>query len=416
MSRAEIITFGCRVNAYEAEVMRAHAGECDDLVVVNTCAVTAEAERQARQAIRRARRDRPEARIVVTGCAAQIDPARYAAMPEVDRVIGNREKLAPDAFRRPATDRVAVGDIMTTPETAPLPFAAPVSGFTNRARAFLQAQAGCDHRCTFCIIPFGRGNSRSVPLGDLTARVRALVARGFREVVLTGVDIASWGADLPAPVGLVSMLRRLLAAIPELERLRLSSLDPAVVDAPLIALFAAEPRLMPYLHLSVQSGADMVLKRMKRRHRRGDVIASCAALRAARPDTVFGADLIAGFPTETAAMHADTCALIRECEIAFLHVFPYAERPGTPAARMPQVARVVRKTRAAELRAVGAVVRSRVLSQRVGIRAAVLMESATEGRTEHFVPARLSSPQVPGAVVWAHPTRHDGERLYAEAA
>ena len=430
MSGAEIVTFGCRVNAFESEAMRANIGACGGppggLVVVNTCAVTAEAERQARQAIRRARRDRPGARIVVTGCAAQIDPARYAAMPEVDRVIGNREKLAPDAFApdtpaRAVPSPVAVGDIMAAPEAdagadgvdgAP----AALAGFADRARAFLQAQTGCDHRCTFCVIPYGRGNSRSVAPEALAVQARALAARGVREIVLCGVDIASWGADLPAPAGLAAMVRGLLDAVPELERLRLSSLDPAAVDAPLVALFAAEPRLMPHVHLSVQSGADMVLKRMKRRHRRADVAALCAALRAARPDMAIGADLIAGFPTETDAMHADTCALIRECEIALAHVFPYSERAGTPAARMPPVPKPVRKARAAELRAIGAEARARVLARGVGARAAVLMETAREGRTEHFLRARLAAPREPGAVVAARLVGHDGERWYAEAA
>ena len=418
MSDVEVVTFGCRVNAWEAEVMRAHAARGADeggLVVVNTCAVTAEAERQARQAIRRARRARPDARIVVTGCAAQIDPARYAAMPEVDSVVGNREKLAPDAFARRPSESVAVGDIMAPPasdggEGAALP---PPSG---RARAWLQAQTGCDHRCTFCIIPYGRGAGRSVPLGVLAARARALVAQGAREIVLTGIDIASWGVDLPAAGGLAAMIRRLLAAVPALPRLRLSSLDPAAADPALCALFADQPRLMPYLHLSMQSGSDMVLKRMKRRHRRADAVARCAALREARPDIVFGADFIAGFPTETAAMHAETRALMRECDIALPHVFPYSPRAGTPAARMPQVAAAVRKARAAELRAVGAGLRARLLSRRLGDRAPVLMETATEGRTEYFVRALVSPPQTPGRIVTARLAGHDGERWLAEAA
>ena len=418
MSGVEVVTFGCRVNAWEAEVMRAHAaarGGRGDMVVVNTCAVTAEAERQARQAIRRARRARPAARIIVTGCSAQIDPARYAAMPEVDSVLGNREKLAPDALAPRPSERIAVGDIMAAlahddGEGMAVP---PPAG---RARAYLRAQTGCDHRCTFCVIPYGRGASRSVPLGALAAQARALVATGAREIVLTGIDIASWGADLPAGGGLAAMLRRLLAAVPALPRLRLSSLDPVAVDPALCALFAREPRLMPYLHLSLQSGSDMVLKRMKRRHRRDDTIARCTALRQARPDIVFGADLIAGFPTETEAMHAETRALMRECDIALPHVFPYSERAGTPAARMPQVAVAARKVRAAELRAVGAELRERLLSRRLGARVRMLMETATEGRTEHFVRARLSSPRAPGRVVAARLTGHDGERWFAEAA
>lgn len=412
MSGPEIVTFGCRLNAREAEVMRLHAAGRDDLVVVNTCAVTAEAERQARQAIRRARRARPDAHIVVTGCAAQIDPARYAAMPEVDRVVGNREKLRPGTFAAPAPTRVEVGNIMASREAA----GGPVVGTAGRARAVVEVQTGCDHRCTFCVIPYGRGNSRSVPLGALVRQTRALAARGVREVVLSGVDIASYGADLPAPIGLAAMVRRLLGAVPELQRLRLSSLDPAGADAPLLRLFAGEPRLMPHVHLSVQAGSDMVLKRMKRRHSRSDVVALCAALRAARPDVVIGADLIAGFPTETEAMHAESHALVDECEIAFPHVFPYSERPGTPAARMPPVAKAVRKTRAAALRAIGATVRARMLARSVGASAAVLMETESEGRTEHFVRARLSAPWTPGRVVRARLTGHDGERWYAEAA
>ena len=403
MSEPRIVTFGCRLNACESEIMRAHARGRGDLIVVNTCAVTAEAERQARQAIRRARRERPRARIVVTGCASEISPARYAAMPEVDSLLGNRDKLAPGAF--------APGGPRAEPEEAPA-----AAGFDGRARAFLRAQTGCDHRCTFCVIPYGRGPSRSVPLGRLAAEARALAGRGFREIVLTGVDIASWGADLPAPMGLAAMVRRLLAAVPELERLRLSSLDPAQLDPPLVALFAAEPRLAPHVHLSAQSGADMVLKRMKRRHRRADLVALCRALRAARPDIAIGADLIAGFPTETPAMHAETRALVGECGIVFAHVFPYSERPGTPAARMPQVDKAERKARAAELRAAAAAARDRLWPRYRGVRAAVLMESPAEGRTEHFMRARLAAPARPGRVVAARLVDRDGETWRAEAA
>ena len=402
MSEPRIVTFGCRVNACESEVMRAHARGRGDLVVVNTCAVTAEAERQARQAIRRARRERPRARIVVTGCASEISPARYAAMPEVDSILGNRDKLAPDAF--------ASGSPRDGSE------AAPAAGFEGRARAFLRAQTGCDHRCTFCVIPYGRGPSRSVPLGRLAAEARALAGRGFREIVLTGVDIASWGADLPAPIGLAAMVRRLLAAVPELERLRLSSLDPALAGPPLAELFASEPRLAPHVHLSAQSGADMVLKRMKRRHRRADLAALCQALRAARPDIAIGADLIAGFPTETRAMHEETLESIGECGIVFAHVFPYSERLGTPAARMPQVDKAERKARAAELRAAAAAARDRLWPRYRGARAAVLMESATEGRTEHFMRARLAAPARPGRVVAARLVDRDGDTWRAEAA
>ncbi|HRQ83329.1 MAG TPA: tRNA (N(6)-L-threonylcarbamoyladenosine(37)-C(2))-methylthiotransferase MtaB, partial [Azospirillaceae bacterium] len=326
----EIVTFGCRLNAYESEVMRGHARAAglSEVVIVNTCAVTSEAERQARQTIRKLRRERPDAKIVVTGCAAQIDPARFAAMPEVDRVLGNQEKLAPESWGLAATERVAVNDIMSVKETA----AHLISGFEDRARAFIQAQQGCDHRCTFCIIPFGRGPSRSVPIGAMVEQVRALTAAGYREVVLTGVDITSYGPDLPGAPSLGQMIRRLLAAVPELPRLRLSSLDPVEIDDDLWRLIENEPRLLPHLHLSLQAGDDMILKRMKRRHSRADAVAFCERARRARPDVVFGADLIAGFPTETDEQFDNTLRLLEDCGLTWLHVFPYSPRPGTPAA------------------------------------------------------------------------------------
>ncbi len=411
----EIITFGCRLNAYESEVMRARAaGLADavlaDTVIVNTCAVTAEAERQARQAIRKARRRRPGARIIVTGCAAQIDPETYAAMPEVDQVLGNAEKLRLDEFIGGA--RVQVNDIAAARETA----GHLIAGFDGRARAFVQVQNGCDHRCTFCIIPFGRGPNRSVPMGDIAAEIRRLVAAGFNEAVLTGVDIASYGADLPGRPTLGQLVRRLLAAVPELARLRLSSLDPAAIDPDLLRAIAEEERLMPHLHLSLQAGDDLILKRMKRRHNHAQAVAVCAQVRRLRPDIAFGADLIAGFPTETEAMFARTLDLVADCGLTFLHVFPYSPRPGTPAARMPQVAPAARKARAARLRAAGEDALARFLERRVGGAAAVLVERGAEGRTEHFAPIRLRAPAAPGSVVGARVTGRDGAVLLGEAA
>jgi threonylcarbamoyladenosine tRNA methylthiotransferase MtaB len=409
----EIVTFGCRLNAWEAEVMRANAAAAgvDDTVIVNTCAVTAEAERQARQAIRRARRERPAARIVVTGCAAQIDPQRFAAMGEVDAVIGNVEKLSPDAFA-PDAARVRVADIMTVRETAEH----LLSGFEERARGFVEIQQGCDHRCTFCIIPFGRGNNRSVPVGAVVARARALVASGLAEIVLTGVDITGYGADLPGQPGLGALCRRLLALVPELERLRLSSLDPVEIDDDLLDLVATETRLMPHLHLSLQAGDDLILKRMRRRHSRADAIALCDRVRALRPDVAFGADLIAGFPTETDDMFARTLDLAEECGLAYLHVFPYSERPGTPAARMPQVPVAVRRERAARLRARGAERLDDYLAGFAGAEARVLVEKPNQGRSEHYAPVRLDRAAAPGAVVRARIAGHAAGALLGTLA
>jgi len=368
MSSPRILTFGCRLNAYESEVMRGHAAAAglNDTIIVNTCAVTAEAERQARQAIRRARRAHPDARIVVTGCAAQIAPERYAAMAEVDRVIGNEEKLKPESFDKSFLSedlpRVLVNDIMAVTETAPQ----LIDGFAERTRAFVQVQQGCDHRCTFCIIPYGRGNSRSVPLGEVVRQVRALVEDGTAEVVLTGVDITSYGGDLPGRPRLGQMLRRLLSQVPDLRRLRLSSLDAIELDPDLTRLIAEEPRLMPHLHLSLQAGDDMILKRMKRRHSRSEAVDLCNELRELRPDIVFGADLIAGFPTETDAMFENSLKLVEDCGLTYLHVFPYSARKGTPAAKMPQVPGPVRKERAARLRAAGEAALDRFLDAQVG--------------------------------------------------
>jgi threonylcarbamoyladenosine tRNA methylthiotransferase MtaB len=397
----EIITFGCRLNAFESEVMRGHARAAGrgETVVVNTCAVTAEAERQARQAIRRARRERPEAEIIVTGCAAQIDPARYAAMAEVDRVLGNEEKLRAESFRPGADARVAVADIMAVTETA----GHLIEGFEARTRAFVQVQQGCDHRCTFCIIPYGRGNSRSVPLGEVVRQVRTLAGNGVKEVVLTGVDITDYGKDLPGRPSLGQMMRRLLAQVPELARLRLSSVDPVELDAEAIELVGREPRVMPQLHLSLQAGDDLILKRMKRRHLLADAARLCEGLRAHRPDLVFGADLIAGFPTETEAMFGNTLRAVEDLDLTYLHVFPYSPRPGTPAARMPQVPAAERKARAARLREAGEAALARFLESRVGSTAAVLVETPGFGRSEHYAPVALDSDAV-GEVVRARIT------------
>lgn len=411
----EVVTFGCRLNAYESEVMRAHARDAGlaDTVIVNTCAVTAEAERQARQAIRKARRARPDARIVVTGCAAQIDPDAFAAMPEVTRVLGNAEKMDPASFGAETAERVAVNDIMAVRETA----AHLVDGFDGRARAFVQVQNGCDHRCTFCVIPYGRGNSRSVPMGEIAAQARRLVEAGYKEIVLTGVDITSYGADLPGRPSLGQMARRLLRAVPDLPRLRISSIDCIEIDDALIRLLAEEERLMPHLHLSLQAGDDMILKRMKRRHSAADAAALVRRLKAARPDLVLGADLIAGFPTETEAMFENTLAALEACDLTWLHVFPYSERPGTPAARIPdQVPKAVRKRRARRLRAAGAARAAAYLASRVGALEDVLVERAGEGRTAYFAPIRVAPDLPEGGLARARVVGVEDGVLIGEAA
>jgi threonylcarbamoyladenosine tRNA methylthiotransferase MtaB len=406
----EILTFGCRLNTYESEVMRSLAADQSDTIIVNTCAVTAEAERQARQAIRKAARERPEARIVVTGCAVQIDPAAWADLPNVHRVLGNDDKLKPESWVPGAGS--AVSDIMAAHETA----AHLVTEFAGRARAFVQVQQGCDHRCTFCVIPFGRGPNRSVPIGAIAEQVRALVASGYQEVVLTGVDIASYGPDLPGVPTLGQMVRRLLAAVPELKRLRLSSIDPAAIDDDLWRLIASEPRLMPHLHLSLQAGSDLILKRMRRRHLRAGALAVIRRARELRPGIAIGADLIAGFPTETDALFAETLDFVREAALPYLHVFPYSERPGTPAARMPAVPKPVRKERAAILREAGAAEARRFLAAQVGRAVSLLTESDDRGHTEHFAPVRLSRPVAPGQIVAARVTGAIEDSLLAEAA
>ena len=408
MSGADVITLGCRLNAFESEVMRANAAKAglSDAVIVNTCAVTKEAERQARQAIRRARRDRPGAKVIVTGCAAQLDPQKYAAMPEVDRVLGNEEKLAPDAFGLSGPE-VQVADIMTVKETA----AHLIDGFDGRARAFVQVQQGCDHRCTFCIIPFARGNNRSLAMGAIAEQVRGLVARGYREVVLTGVDICSYGTDLPGQPTLGQLVRRLLKAVPDLERLRLSSLDPAAMDDELFQALADEERLMPHLHLSLQAMDDMVLKRMKRRHDRATAYKVAERALAARPDIVLGADLIAGFPTETQAMHENTLAAVRDLNLVHLHVFPYSERDGTPAAKMPAVDVAERKSRAAEVRAAGDANLARFLEASVGRTVPVLIERDAMGYSPQYAGVRLDAPAEEGTIVNARITGVEAGKL-----
>jgi threonylcarbamoyladenosine tRNA methylthiotransferase MtaB len=427
----DIVTFGCRLNTYESEVIRHHAAAAGlgaesvgDVVIVNTCAVTGEAERQARQAIRRLKRERPQVRIVVTGCAAQTSPDRFAAMPEVDRVVGNDMKVRGDAWIETRSmfarvpdfgiglhEKIAVNDIMSVKETA----GHLIEGIEGRARAYVQVQNGCDHRCTFCIIPFGRGNSRSVPMGEVVEEVRHIVHNGYREVVLTGVDLTSYGADLPGTPKLGTLVRQILKHVGDLERLRLSSLDCVEIDDALMDAFAEEERLMPHLHLSLQAGDDLILKRMKRRHTRADVIALCQELRRRRPGIVFGADIIAGFPTETEDMFRRSLDLVEECGLTHLHVFPYSPRPGTPAARMPQIPREVVKDRARRLRHDGEVALRRHLDAEIGLVRRVLTESGASGRSEHFTAVRFDAAIEPGIVVETRMIGHDGSRLIAAA-
>jgi threonylcarbamoyladenosine tRNA methylthiotransferase MtaB len=410
----EVLSFGCRLNAYEGAAMRDLATRAGHAaaVLVNTCAVTAEAEKQAAQAIRRLARERPGVPVVVTGCAAQIDPARWGALPGVTRVVGNADKLRPEAWA-PGAAAAPVSDVM---QARGVP-AHPVADFAGRARALIEVQQGCDHRCTFCVIPYGRGPSRSAPMGAVVAQVRAAVAAGAREAVLTGVDIASYGPDLPGAPTLGQMVRRLLALVPELPRLRLSSIDPAAIDDDLWRLLETEPRLMPHLHLSLQHGDDLMLKRMKRRHGRAQALAVVARARAARPGLALGADLIAGFPTEGEAEFTAMLDFVREAGLHFLHVFPYSIRPGTPAARMPQVPMVLRRERAARLRAAGALGAQRFYAARMGEEEAVLLERPDAGHTEHFCPVRLAAPAgARGELVRARVTGADARGLLAEAA
>ncbi len=418
----DVVTFGCRLNAFESEVIRREAERAglEHTIVINSCAVTNEAVAQARQSIRRLKRERPDARIVVTGCAAQTQPKMFAGMAEVDRVVGNDDKMRGDAWRDArvsfdaasafgigTSEKIAVADIMAVRKMAPHLLEGFQSGLP---RVFVQVQNGCDHRCTFCIIPYGRGNSRSVPMGAAVDQVRALVERGHAEIVLTGVDLTSYGADLPGAPKLGALTKQILRHVPELKRLRISSIDSIEVDRDLLDVIADDERLMPHLHLSLQAGDDLILKRMKRRHSRGHAIEFCAQIRRLRPDIAFGADIIAGFPTETEDMFARSQELIGECDLTFLHVFPYSPRPGTPAARMPQVRGDVIKERARRLRATGEAALQRRLAAEVGSMRQVLIESATQGRTEHFMPVAIAG-ETPGAVRTLAMAGHDGARL-----
>lgn len=405
----DVVTFGCRLNAYESEVIRREAAAAGvaDAVVVNTCAVTAEAVRQAKQTIRRLKREKPDARIVVTGCAAQTESSTFAAMPEVDRVIGNEEKF--DAQAWAAGNKIAVSDIMAVKTMR----SHAIDSLEGRARAFVQVQNGCDHRCTFCIIPYGRGNSRSLPIDDVVAQARRLVGNGYREVVLTGVDITSYGTNLPGTPRLGALVKRILKDVPELARLRLSSIDSVEADDDLLDALANELRLMPHLHLSLQAGDDLVLKRMKRRHSRRDAIAFCERVRRLRPDVAFGADIIAGFPTESEDMFSRSLDLIDECGLTQLHVFPFSARPGTPAARMPPLERSIVKERARRLREKGQIAFRAHLEREIGRRRTVLAESRALGRTEQFTPVRLAAPIAPGVILDLTMTGHDGRQLLA---
>jgi threonylcarbamoyladenosine tRNA methylthiotransferase MtaB len=421
----EIVTFGCRLNTYESEVMRREAGRAGlgelagGAVVFNTCAVTAEAVRQAKQAIRKARREHPDARIIVTGCAAQTDPDTFVAMEEVDLVLGTEEKLSARNYRALPdfgvndTEKVRVNDIMSVRETA----SHMVDAIEGRARAFVQVQNGCDHRCTFCIIPYGRGNSRSVPMGAVVEQVKRLAGNGYAEIVLTGVDMTSYGADLPGSPRLGKLVKTILRQVPDLKRLRLSSIDSIEVDGDLMEAIAAEPRLMPHLHLSLQAGDNMILKRMKRRHSREDSIRFCEEARRLRPGIVLGADIIAGFPTETEAMFENSLKIVGECGLTHLHVFPFSPREGTPAARMPQLARTLVKERAARLRQEGDKAHRRHLASLAGTRQSVLIERDGIGRTEGFTLVSLDAGTIgtgaPGEIVEARIEGHDGERLIA---
>ncbi|MCB1527847.1 MAG: tRNA (N(6)-L-threonylcarbamoyladenosine(37)-C(2))-methylthiotransferase MtaB [Hyphomicrobiaceae bacterium] len=414
-ARCQIITMGCRLNAYESEVMRRHINDAglENVVVVNTCAVTNEAVRQARQTIRRLNRDNPEARVIVTGCAAQIEPERFAALEGVDHVIGNAEKMLGATFAALAkrdSPKIIVNDIQAVTETA----GHMINGFGNRARAYVQVQNGCDHRCTFCIIPYGRGPSRSVPAGDVVSEIRRLVDNGFGEIVLTGVDMTSYGSDLPGDMRLGRLVRQILKHIPELPRLRLSSIDQVEADPDLMAALAEEERLMPHLHLSMQAGDDMILKRMKRRHSRSDAIRFCAEVRRLRPDIVFGADLIAGFPTETEAMFAATCDLVEACGLTHLHVFPFSPRQGTPAAKMPQNDRQIVKSRAAHLRDLGERALETYLGNQENKTVSLLMERPDVGRTPQYAEVRLVVP-VQGTFARARITGHTATHLIGEA-
>lgn len=393
----QVITFGCRLNAYESEVIKQKATDAGmtDAIIINTCAVTAEAERQARQTIRKLKRENPNARIIVTGCSAQLRPEQYAKMDEVERVIGNHEKMQANSFVPEAEEKVIVNDIMSIKETA----GHMITGLDGRVRAFIQIQNGCNHRCTFCTIPYARGNSRSVPLGEIIEQVKLLVENGTKEVVLTGVDITSYGEDLPGTPNFTQMIKRILIHVPGLERLRISSIDSVEIGQEFYDLLKTEPRIMPHFHLSLQAGDDLVLKRMKRRHLRNDTIQFCKRVKEARPDALFGADIIAGFPTETEEMFQNTFNLVEECDLTFLHVFPYSARPGTPAAKMPQVEKALIKERAARLREKGQEMLERKLSSYVGKKVRFLMETETQGHTDNFLSVETVTSHTPGSVL-----------------
>jgi threonylcarbamoyladenosine tRNA methylthiotransferase MtaB len=417
MSAPKFTTLGCRLNAYETEAMKELSAEAglQNAVVVNTCAVTAEAVRKARQEIRKLRRENPSARLIVTGCAAQTEPETFTAMDEVDAVIGNTEKMQGSTWQGLAanfigeTEAVQVDDIMSVTETA----GHLIDGFGTRSRAYVQVQNGCDHRCTFCIIPYGRGNSRSVPAGVVVEQIKRLVGKGYNEVVLTGVDLTSWGADLPAEPKLGDLVMRILKLVPDLPRLRISSIDSIEVDENLMQAIATEPRLMPHLHLSLQAGDDMILKRMKRRHLRDDAIAFCEEAKRLRPDMTYGADIIAGFPTETDAMFENSLKLVEDCDLTWLHVFPYSARIGTPAAKMPAVDGRLIKTRAAQLRAAGERKVTAHLAQQIGKTHHILMENPTMGRTEQFTEVSFAAEQVEGQIVTAPILGQTGTQLTA---
>ena len=418
MSVPKFTTLGCRLNAYETEAMKELSQQAglDNAVIVNTCAVTAEAVRKSRQEIRRLRRENPDAKIIVTGCAAQTEPETFAAMGEVDSVIGNTEKMQPETWAGLATDfigqteKVQVDDIMSVTETA----GHLIDGFGTRSRAYVQVQNGCDHRCTFCIIPYGRGNSRSVPAGVVVDQIKRLVDSGYNEVVLTGVDLTSWGADLPAEPKLGDLVMRILKLVPDLRRLRISSIDSIEVDENLMQAIATEPRLMPHLHLSLQHGDDLILKRMKRRHLRDDAIRFAEEARRLRPDMTFGADIIAGFPTETDAHFENSLKLVSDCDLTWLHVFPYSKREGTPAAKIPsQVNGNIIKDRAARLRAAGDAQVQKHLAAQIGRTHHILMENPHMGRTEQFTEVTFAAPRTEGTIVTAVITGQQGNQLTA---
>ena len=414
------MTQGCRLNAYETEAMKelAHAAGLNNVVVVNTCAVTAEAVRKSKQEIRKLRRDNPKAQMIVTGCAAQIEPKTFSEMTEVDLVVGNTEKMKANTWKKISkspdfvgvTEKVLVDDIMSVQDTA----GHLIDGFGTRSRAYVQVQNGCDHRCTFCIIPYGRGNSRSVPAGVVVDQIQRLVGKGYNEIVLTGVDITSWGADLPMLPKLGDLVQRILKLVPDLPRLRISSIDSVEADSALIDAIASEMRLMPHLHLSLQAGDDMILKRMKRRHLRADAIEFCTKMRMARPDIIYGADIIAGFPTETEEMFENSLKLIEDCNLTWLHIFPFSPRQGTPAARMPQMDRSIIKERAGRLRACGNIAVQKHLEMQIGIKHKILMENNRMGRTEGFTEVLFSSDKLKGAIVDAIITEKTQTQLIAE--